>query len=223
MTHLDTLLTRYPALEYLRKSIELAFSIMKTSYLNDGKTLLCGNGGSAADCEHIVGELMKDFCVKRTISAEFAQMLDDEVLAEGLRGALPAISLCSQTALMTALMNDGDPSLVFAQQVYGYGREGDVLIALSTSGNSLNIVRAAKVAKARGMKVIAITGWGGGKLSEIADCTLRLPETETFKVQEYTLPIYHALCLMLEEYFFVELKGQYIDNVFVHNSYPLFH
>ena len=202
MNHLDTLLTRYPVLAPLQTEIAAAFEIMKTSYENGGKTLLCGNGGSAADCEHIVGELMKDFCVKRTVSESFAAKLDDSELAAGLRGALPAISLSSQTSLMTALMNDGDPSLVFAQQVYGYGREGDVLIALSTSGNSLNIVRAAKVAKARGMKVIAITGFGGGKLASLADCTLALPETETFKVQELTLPIYHALCLMLEEHFF---------------------
>ena len=202
MIHLETLLTRYPALEPLREEILSSYEIMKTCYENGGKVLLCGNGGSAADCEHIVGELMKDFCACRTIDAAFAEKLDDDVLKSGLRGALPAISLSSQTALMTALANDCDPSLLFAQQVYGYGKAGDVLIALSTSGNSLNIVRAAKVAKALDMNVIAVTGQGGGKLKAISDCALCLPETETFKVQELTLPLYHALCLMLEAHFF---------------------
>ena len=206
MEHLNTLIARYPVLEPMKKDIEAAFEIMKECYRQGGKVLICGNGGSSADAEHIVGELMKDFCLPRPVPEAFLEKLakvsDSEALQKGLRGALPAISLCSQTALMTALMNDGDPSLVFAQQVYGYGRRGDVLIALSTSGNSANVVRAAEVALALEMSVIAITGSKGGKLRELAGCTLCLPETETFKVQELTLPIYHALCLMLEEHFF---------------------
>lgn len=206
MEHLNTLISRYPVLEPLKAEILAAFETMKTCYEQGGKVLLCGNGGSAADSEHIVGELMKDFCLPRPVPGEFLEKLakisDSEALRKGLRGALPAISLSSHTALMTALMNDGDPSLVFAQQVYGYGRGGDVLIALSTSGNSANVVRAAEVALALDMKVIAVTGARGGKLKELASCALCLPETETFKVQELTLPVYHALCLMLEEHFF---------------------
>lgn len=206
MDHLNTLTARYPVLEPLKDTVQAVFEIMKASYEAGGKVLICGNGGSAADAEHIVGELMKDFCLPRPVPAEFLEKLgrfsDNEALKKGLHGALPAISLTSHTALMTALMNDGDPSLVFAQQVYGYGRAGDVLIALSTSGNSANVVRAAEVAKALDMKVIAMTGAKGGKLKELADCALCLPQTETYMVQELTLPVYHALCLMLETYFF---------------------
>ncbi len=206
MEHLNTLLNRYPVLKPLQDAILAAFETMKTCYENGGKVLICGNGGSAADAEHIVGELMKDFCLPRPVPAEFLEKLgrvsDSEALRQGLRGALPAISLSSHSALATALINDGDPSLVFAQQVYGYGRPGDVLIALSTSGNSANVVRAAEVALALDMKVIAMTGARGGRLKELAACALCLPEGETFKVQELTLPVYHALCLMLEEHFF---------------------
>jgi len=206
MEHLNTLLTRYPVLEPLREEINAAFDVMKRCYENGGKVLICGNGGSAADSEHIVGELMKDFCLPRPVPAEFLEKLakisDSEALQKGLRGALPAISLSAHSALATALINDGDPSLVFAQQVYGYGRAGDVLIALSTSGNSANVVRAAEVALALDMKIIAMTGARGGRLKELASCALCLPETETFQVQELTLPVYHALCLMLEEHFF---------------------
>lgn len=206
MKEIALLLERYPALKPMETEIEKAYKLLENSYAAGGKLLICGNGGSSADSEHIVGELMKDFCLPRSLpEAEkktLAALPYGEKLASGLHGALPAISLTSQTALMTALVNDGDPALVFAQQVWGYGREGDVLLALSTSGNSQNIVCAASAAKARGMRVLAITGAGGGKLKEISDVALCLPEKETYKVQELTLPIYHALCLALENRFF---------------------
>lgn len=206
MEHLELLIRRYPELEPLKTDLERACAILEASFAAGGRLYLCGNGGSAADSEHIVGELMKDFCRKRPVPAAFAEKLraltGSDELAAGLHGALPAVSLCSQTALATALCNDGDPTLVFAQQVYGYGRAGDTLLALSTSGNSANIVKAAQVAKALDLKVISITGQGGGKLAELADAALRLPASETYQVQELTLPVYHALCLVLEDRFF---------------------
>lgn len=206
MHHLDTLLTRYPTLLPVKKDIVAAYNTLKNTYEMGGKLCICGNGGSSADAEHIVGELMKDFCLSREIPLEFKEKLDEitdnEAVKFGLHGALPAISLCSHTALMTALLNDGDPSLVFAQQVYALGRENDTLLALSISGNSLNVLRAAEVAKAKGMQVVSITCEGGGQLKKLADVALCLPETETFRVQELTLPLYHTLCLMLEEHFF---------------------
>ena len=204
MKPLELLLSRYPVLLPLEAELNKTFTLLRSSFAAGGKLLICGNGGSAADAEHIVGELMKDFCKKRPIPESVREKLsDDPVLAAGLHGALPAVSLCSQTALMTALANDGDPSLLFAQQVYGYGRPGDVLLALSTSGNSANVVRAARVAKAVGMQVVSVTGQGGGKLSALADAALCLPDMETYRVQELTMPIYHALCLALEEEFFL--------------------
>lgn len=208
MKHIESLLQRYPSLFDLKNDLIGAFETLRKTYEQGGKLLICGNGGSSADAEHIVGELMKDFCVTRKIPSDFAEKLDkiteNEAVKVGLRRALPAISLCSHTALMTALMNDGDPTLVFAQQVYALGKPADTLLALSTSGNSANVVRSAEVAKALDMQVIAITGEKGGALAKLADIVLALPETETYKVQELTLPIYHTLCLMLEEHFFVK-------------------
>lgn len=204
MHHIDTLLTRYNALLPLKNDLISAFETLKNTYEMGGKLLICGNGGSSADAEHIVGELMKGFCLRREIPEEFKEKLPNEALKVGLYGALPAVSLCSHTALMTALLNDGDPSLVFAQQVYALGNPTDTLLALSTSGNSENVLRAAEVAKALNVKIVAITGEKGGKLAELADVALRLPETETYKVQELTLPLYHTICLMLEEHFFGE-------------------
>lgn len=171
---------------------------------------MAGNGGSAADADHIVGELMKGFRMKRPLadkdkaSLVAADALMGGKLAANLQGALPAISLSAHTALMTAFGNDCDPALAFAQQVKGYGSRGDVLMAISTSGNSGNILYAAVAAKAAGMKVIGLSGKGGGRLSEIADVCICVPETECFKVQELHLPVYHALCLMLENRFFKE-------------------
>lgn len=205
--HYDLLLARYPALEAQGKHILSMFESMAESYYAGGKLLVCGNGGSCADSEHIVGELMKCFLIRRPIPDALYSALtsygdDGEALKAHLEGALPAISLCGHSALTTAYLNDTEPTMTFAQQVVGYGRRGDVLLAISTSGNSKNCVYAATVAKAMGMKVLALTGEKASKLSALADVTLRAPSCETFEVQEYHLPVYHALCAMLEAEFF---------------------
>lgn len=208
MLILDDLIRRYPALEPCRDAIAKAYELIIQTYEHHGTVLTCGNGGSAADAEHIVGELMKEFVKKRPVPADWAAALTElepdtcQDLINGLQGALPAICLNSQTALMTAFCNDADPSLVFAQQVLGYGRMGDTLIALSTSGNSANVLKAVRTARALGMYTILISGEGGGKIAPLADAAICLPATETYKIQEYTLPVYHALCLMVEEHFY---------------------
>ena len=189
---------RYPSLQICKKDIEDALNLMIDTYKNDGKILVCGNGGSAADSEHIVGELMKGFMLKREVKDERIP----EELSCKLQGALPSISLVSQTGVLSAFINDVAPDMMYAQLVYGYGRKGDLLICLSTSGNSKNCVNAAEVAKCIGVNVLSLTGEKESKLSEISDCTIKVPETETFKVQEYHLPVYHYLCAMTENYFF---------------------
>ena len=205
---LDTLIRRYPQLEGCRESITRAYGIMEMAYREGRKLLVCGNGGSASDSEHIVGELMKEFRLKRRVysgQAEALKAIDSElgtVLAEKLQGALPAITLTAHSSLTTAFMNDSEPSLVFAQQVNGYGRTGDVLLGISTSGNSKNVLYAAVTAKARQMKVIGLTGAKENHLMRYCDVCVRVPETETYKVQELHLPVYHCLCMMLEEKFF---------------------
>lgn len=205
---LQSMVTKYPELEACVPDIETAFARLKDTYRQGGKTLICGNGGSASDSEHIVGELMKGFMSRRPLPAaersRFAELFPDEAdfLADHLQGALPAISLVSHSALMTAYMNDVSAEMVFAQQVYGYGRSGDSLIGLSTSGNSANVVRAMQVAKMLGMTTIALTGQGGGKLGALCDVTIRVPWESTPDIQERHLPIYHALCRLLEEAFF---------------------
>ncbi len=204
---LNELLVRYPALNSQKNNIETAFGILKNCYLNGNKLLVCGNGGSAADSEHIVGELMKKFRKPRKIEKNVSENLSSfgvagEKLAGVLEGALPAISLTAHIALSTAFANDKEPAAVFAQQVYGLGVCGDALVCISTSGNSENCYLAAITAKAKGIKVISLTGKNSGRLSSVSDVTVFAPETETFKVQEYHLPIYHALCAMLEEEFF---------------------
>jgi len=204
---LDALVERYPILAAVRAEMEKAFYVLYNCYRNGGKLLICGNGGSAADSEHIVGELMKSFKLPRSIDSDIAEKLmgmgeDGEELAGKLDGALPAIALCGHSSLSTAFANDKDGNMTFAQQVYGYGRAGDALIGLTTSGNSRNCVLAAKVARAKGMTVIAITGESGGKMREISDVCISLPERETYLVQELTLPIYHWLCAELEMAFF---------------------
>ena len=204
---MEQLLTNYPALEACRESIEKTYAILEGSFENGGKLLLCGNGGSAADCEHIVGELMKSFLLKRPMTGDMALRFasfgeDGAALFQKLERGLPAISLCGHSSLSTAFGNDKDASMTFAQQVFGYGRAGDVLLALSTSGNSKNCVYAAETAKALGLKVVSITGEGGGRLSRLSDVCIALPETETFRVQELTLPVYHWLCAALEKRFF---------------------
>lgn len=200
MEHLERLMKRYPMLGGMREEIELVFCIMKDSYEKGGKLLVCGNGGSAADSDHIVGELMKGFYKQRKLST--AEKIRFGEQGEKLQGALPAIALSQHSALSTAFLNDVDPDMVFAQQVYGYGAEDDVFLGLSTSGNSVNVISAAKVAAAKGMKVIAMTGKDGGAMRELCDVCLIVPAQMTADIQEFHLPIYHALCAMLEDYFF---------------------
>jgi phosphoheptose isomerase len=205
---LQQMTTRYPELIDCVLEIELGYELLHHAFHQKGKLLLCGNGGSAADCEHVVGELMKGFMSKRPLSASVSSQFEREFpgegisLAEKLQGALPAISLISHTALISAYANDVAPEMIFAQQVYGYGLPGDVLLAFSTSGNSLNVLRALQVAKVQGMKTIGFTGCSGGKMKSLCDVTICVPWENTPDIQERHLPIYHALCRMLEEAFF---------------------
>lgn len=210
MKHVDLLIDRYPELAEQRVNIIAAYEILESSYASGGKLLVAGNGGSAADSEHIVGELMKGFENPRKLSQEYVDRLkavDEEmgsVLGENLQGGLPAIALDGHLALSTAYMNDCEPLLCFAQQVNGFGNKNDVFLGISTSGNSKNILYAATVAKAKGMKVIGLTGAKDSKLSAMADITIRSSQTRTYMIQEHHLPIYHCLCLMLEDRFFGE-------------------
>lgn len=199
---------RYPALTACRADIEAAERALIDCFAQGSKLLICGNGGSCADGDHIVGELMKGFLLARPVGDDFAAQLREtgidgaDAIAARLQGALPAISLASQTALLTALGNDIDAEMAYAQMVYGYGRPGDALLCLSTSGNARNAVLAASVARARGLVTIAMTGSAESKLSRLCDITIRAPERETFRVQELHLPIYHHLCMRLEAHFF---------------------
>ena len=208
MRHIDLLIERYPSLELAKNDIVAAYLLMEESYENGGKLLVAGNGGSAADAEHIVGELMKGFKLPRKPKADFAKRLVEEnqelgsVLAENLQGALPAIALDGHPALSTAYMNDCEPLLCFAQQVNGYGKSGDVFLGISTSGNSKNVLYAATTAHAKGMKVIGLTGAKDSRLKDMSDVCIKAPETENYMIQELHLPIYHCLCLMLEDKFF---------------------
>ena len=207
--HLDLLIQRYPRLECCKDDIEKAYLILEEAYRNDKKLLIAGNGGSAADAEHIAGELMKRFKTPRPVPQEFANklraidLIRGAELAQNLERGLMAIPLVAHEALTTAYINDVDGLGVFAQQLYGFGREGDVFLGISTSGNSKNVMSATVVARALGIKVIALTGQNGGELARIADVTIKVPETETYMIQELHLPVYHCLCLMLEEHFFV--------------------
>ncbi len=207
---LDDLIERYPALECCRGQISAAADILVESYASGGKLLTAGNGGSAADAEHIVGEMMKSFRLQKTLPEGYAEALyatDPEmgsVLRNHLQGALPAIALDGHISLSTAYMNDCEPLLCFAQQVNGYGRPGDVLMGISTSGNSRNILYAAVAARARGMKVIGLTGSRDNRLEKFSDVCIKVPETETFKVQELHLPVYHCLSLMVEKHFYAK-------------------
>lgn len=208
--HLETLIARYPVLDAVKAEIRNAYEIMKESYDRGGKLLTAGNGGSCADAQHIVGELMKGFCKKRPVSEKLRAALCVESaeygneLADKLQGGLMAISLAEHQGLNTAFANDVDANFCFAQQVYGYGREGDVLLAISTSGNSKSLMYAVTAAKAFGLKVIGLTGKDGGRLAKAADCAIIAPSNETYMIQELHLPIYHALCLMLEDTYFEE-------------------
>lgn len=191
---LKELLERYPQLKECEEQIKSAMELIRDTYKNGGKVLVCGNGGSCSDSEHIVGELMKGFKSMRKVTDERIP----EELRAGLQGALPAISLPSQTGVLSAFINDVDPDMMYAQLVYGYATEKDLLIGLSTSGNSKNVVNAAKVAKAVGAKAMAMTGKKESKLSEICDACIQVPETETYKIQELHLPVYHYLCAQIE-------------------------
>ena len=197
---------RYPALGGQEKEINSAIRLIIECCKKSGKLLLCGNGGSAADCSHIAGEFLKDFHIKRPISKEFADKLAlcgvDDSVACALQEGIAAIDLTSQTAALTAIGNDISFEMAYAQLTYALARDGDVLIAISTSGNSTNVVRAAEIAKAMGLTVIAFTGERDSRLSEISTVTLRAPETDTYKVQEYHLPIYHYICLEVEKALF---------------------
>lgn len=192
------LLNRYPELEICRDDIENALKLIIDTYKKGGSVLICGNGGSAADSEHIVGELMKGFLMKRPVCDKRIP----EHLRKKLQGALPAISLPSQSAILSAFINDVEPDMMYAQLVYGYAKENDLVIGISTSGNSKNVVNAIEVAKCIGAKTLALTGGKESNLSKMCDVTIRVPETETYKIQEYHLPVYHYLCAEVEKYFF---------------------
>lgn len=205
---INLLISRYPILSCCSDSIMVAYELMKNAFNSDHKLLVAGNGGSAADAEHIAGELMKRFRRPRPISSALAEKLIaiDSVrgsqLAKNLEQSLMAIPLVAHEALTTAYINDVDAYGVFAQQLLGFGRAGDVFLGISTSGNSQNIMNAAVVARALDIKVIGLTGADGGELAQFADIAVKVPETETYKIQELHLPIYHCWCMMLEEHFF---------------------
>lgn len=210
----DTLIARYPALEPCGSDIRAAIEALAGSYRAGGKLIVCGNGGSASDAEHIVGELMKGFLLPRHLDEHILAKLHEacdatdpktvDYFMQNLQGALPAISLPSQLAISTAFSNDQAPDLTFAQQVLGLGRPEDVLLGITTSGNSKNVLYAFRMAKALGLTTIALTGASGGACASggYADITIKAPEEETYKIQEYHLPIYHTLCIAVEEEFF---------------------
>ena len=210
MNHIGKTLERYPALSVAKEEMESAVEIIVKAHQNGGKLLLCGNGGSSADCEHIAGELLKGFVMKREPRGKELKWLTEELDEEAslLQRGVCAIPLPSVSGALTAYANDVDPSLVYAQLLYAMGRSGDVLLAISTSGNSQNVVKAAKCAKALGISVIGLTGESGGELLDIADSCIRVPALETYKVQEYHLPVYHALCLEIEERLFASPKSE---------------
>ncbi|RHT81477.1 SIS domain-containing protein [Clostridiaceae bacterium AM27-36LB] len=212
MSHIDFLIERYPVLQSCKEDILKAYFLLEEAYRTEHKLLVVGNGGSAADSEHIVGELMKGFKLPRKLDENLKERLlrEDEklgsILAEKLQGTLPAIALDGHLALSTAYMNDCEPLLGFAQQINGYGKTGDVFLGISTSGNSKNIIYAAITAHAKELKVIGLTGERKSRLSDIADVCIKVPRTEAYMVQELHLPVYHCLCLMLEDRFFGEIS-----------------
>ena len=206
-THLPSLFQRYPSLQLCERDLRAAFDLVADCYRNGNKILVCGNGGSAADSEHLVAELMKGFLKRRPISAADRTKLEaagGKKIAGRIQGTLPAVSLPSQMSLLTAVANDGDYDLTFAQQVYGLGRAGDVLLAISTSGNSANVCNAVIVAKAFGLKSIALTGKSGGELAPLADVAIKVPSDNVAEIQELHLPVYHWLSTELEAVFFAE-------------------
>lgn len=207
MKEIEKLIGNYPQLDLVRQKLLDGYDLMRQCYLNGKKLLLCGNGGSAADCEHIVGELMKEYRVKRKLPQEMIHNLKrwgaEEGMLEQVVGALPAISLTSHVGLTTAFCNDNHADYIFAQQLYALGESGDLLFAITTSGNSRNVIHAAVMAKAKGIKIIALTGMDGGRIREYADVLINVPARDTARVQELHVPVYHTLCGMLEDYFFL--------------------
>ena len=210
MNYIKELIERYPALSVCEKDIRAAADAIINSYKAGGKLIVAGNGGSAADSDHITGELLKSFVKKRKPEKKFLDELsaiDSDTgayLSDKLQGSLPAIALTNNSALMTASLNDVDGNVLFAQQVMGFGKKEDVFLGISTSGNSKDVIYALAVAKAIGVKTVALTGKTGGKCKALADISIVVPENETFKIQELHLPVYHALCLTIEEYFWKE-------------------
>ncbi len=205
---LNALWEKYPDLETCKSDILMAFELISKCYRKNGKLLICGNGGSASDSEHIVGELMKGFKSNRFLPLQFKEKIQNifpeisDYITGHLQGALPAISLTSNSVLNTAFANDVAADMVFAQQVFGYGNPGDILWGISTSGNSINVIRALQVAKAKEMVNIGLTGLTGGKMLNLCDVIIRVPRISTPDIQELHMPVYHAMCLMLEQEFF---------------------
>jgi D-sedoheptulose 7-phosphate isomerase len=210
MDYIQQLIRRYPSLDVISDDIQRAYGILEVCFAGNGKLLVAGNGGSASDADHISGELMKSFVKRRPVPAAFTKnivQIDGEAanyLSAHLQGALPVIPLIGHNAIITASANDTSADIIFAQQVYGYGSKGDVFLGISTSGNSKNIYYAMLTAKVKGMQTIALVGRDGGMIAKVADTAIIVPEKETYKIQELHLPIYHTLCLMLEEHFFPE-------------------
>lgn len=206
----NNLIENYPDIKSCKSQIEEVIDIIIKTFKSGGKLLVCGNGGSAADSSHIVGELMKGFMKKRPLSAETKNKLkkafpeNGQYLADNLQGGLPAIALTEQAALITAFSNDVDPDMIFAQQVYGYGNKEDTILGISTSGNSTNIVNALKVGAAMGLHTAGLTGKDGGKMKDICDCNIIVPLNSTPEIQERHLPIYHTICQVVEAEFFQE-------------------
>jgi D-sedoheptulose 7-phosphate isomerase len=202
--HLRILVSRYPALAPLNGEIRRGCELLIDAFEAGRKLLVCGNGGSAADADHIVGELMKGFVLRRAVAPVLCEKLiaqDAEMgarMAKSLQQGLPAIALTQASALLSAFANDVDPALVYAQQVLGLGAAGDVFWGISTSGNAKNVLHAAVAARALGLKVLGMTGEGGGMLAKFCDVCIAAPERETYKVQELHLPIYHTICLAVE-------------------------
>ncbi len=202
MDYVKELIDFYPSLSVCESDIKAACGMMIDCFSSGGKLLCCGNGGSSADCDHFVGELMKGFLLERPLNAEEISQFDSDYVPKRLQKGLPAVSLSSQTALMTAYINDCCAETVFAQQVYALAKEGDILVAFSTSGSSENVIYALEAAKASGIKSVAVTGLSGGKCAEKADVCIKIPQSETRRVQELTLPVYHCLAAQVEQHFF---------------------
>jgi len=198
--HLATLISRYPILQHCKREIQAAYEQLRSSFETGGRLYICGNGGSAADALHMVGELGKSFVLPRTVDEEFSARVDRQ-LCEHLQGALPAYALVENSALASAYANDVDPDYVFAQQVYAYARPGDCVIGISTSGNSRNILHALHAARGRDAVPIGLSGRDGGKMKALCDVCITVPVAETYQIQELHMPIYHTLCMMLEAFF----------------------